>query len=305
VKVSLAITEYVRHKRELGFRYAQEERRLLRFSRFIGDVELSSMSSFPVARYLGTPEGNLPAWHENYLRLSRFFDYWTLRQEMPSFSMPPRPSRRRSLVRFHVYSLSELRSLLGAVEQCQSRSGCAVSSEPLKMLLILLYSTGMTIWEVIDLKIRDVDLKAASITVSNRKYGSRRLVPIGRDLAGMLGSYIDTEVSRNSDAPLLSNKTEHAFQGSQATYAFARLRKIAGIASAGDPFPPRLLDFRATFAVNRIRAWIAQGANLNRMLPALAAYMGMSGVGALDKYLDLTPESFASHIAVLSLSGRR
>ena len=38
--------------------------------------------------------------------------------------------------------------------------------------------------------------------------------------------------------------------------------------------PPRLHDFRYTFAVHRLTAWHKHGADLNRMIPALSVYMG-------------------------------
>jgi hypothetical protein len=59
-------------------------------------------------------------------------------------------------------------------------------------------------------------------------------------------------------------------------------------------------DLRITFAVHRITSWIRNGANLNRMLPALAAYMGQVGLGATDRYLLLTPERYRKQLDILS-----
>jgi integrase/recombinase XerD len=53
---------------------------------------------------------------------------------------------------------------------------------------------------------------------------------------------------------------------------------------------------RQTFAVHRITSWIRDGADLNRMLPALAAYMGQVGLGSTERYLLLTPERFRKHL---------
>jgi ribosomal protein S16 len=61
------------------------------------------------------------------------------------------------------------------------------------------------------------------------------------------------------------------------------------IQNDGDKHQPRLCDLRVTFAVHRITSWIKNGADLNQMLPALAAYMGQVGLGHTDKYLALTP----------------
>jgi hypothetical protein len=63
-----------------------------------------------------------------------------------------------------------------------------------------------------------------------------------------------------------------------------------------------LSDLRFTFAVHRITSWIRGGADLNRMLPALAAYMGQR-LGSTERYYHLTPERFKKHLKKLSSQG--
>jgi hypothetical protein len=84
-------------------------------------------------------------------------------------------------------------------------------------------------------------------------------------------------------------------------HSFDRVRKFANVTrNDGGKYQPRLCDLRVTFAVHRITSWIKNGADLNRMLPALAAYMGQVGLGHTDKYLSLTPERFHKHLSKLS-----
>src|ERR1700722_15198111 len=45
---------------------------------------------------------------------------------------------------------------------------------------------------------------------------------------------------------------------------------------------------------------IKGGADLNRMLPALAAYMGLVGLTATERYMALTPERFRKELSKLS-----
>ena len=63
---------------------------------------------------------------------------------------------------------------------------------------------------------------------------------------------------------------------------------------------PRMQDLRPTFAVHRLTSWIKQGVDMNRMLPALSAYMGYSGLVAAEKFLALTPERFRRQLRILS-----
>ena len=55
-------------------------------------------------------------------------------------------------------------------------------------------------------------------------------------------------------------------------------------------------DLRTTFAVHRLTTWLRQGADLNRLIPALSAYMGQCGLGSSERYLKLTPERFRTQL---------
>lgn len=83
--------------------------------------------------------------------------------------------------------------------------------------------------------------------------------------------------------------------------SFERLRRLAGIRRDDGPvYQPRMHDLRCTFAVHRIAAWFEQGADLNRMLPALAAYIGQVGLGSTERYLSMTPQRFRRQLIKLS-----
>lgn len=76
---------------------------------------------------------------------------------------------------------------------------------------------------------------------------------------------------------------------------FSDLRNQAGIVrSDGSSYQPRMHDLRSTFAVHRITSWIKEGKDLNRMLPALSAYIGQVGLISTERYLSLTPERLDS-----------
>ncbi len=75
--------------------------------------------------------------------------------------------------------------------------------------------------------------------------------------------------------------------------AFRNLRRLAGVQRYdGATYQPRMHDLRATFAVHRLTSWLRQGGDLNRLIPALSAYMGQVGLGSSERYLKLTPERF-------------
>jgi integrase/recombinase XerD len=93
----------------------------------------------------------------------------------------------------------------------------------------------------------------------------------------------------------------HALVTTSLIINFRKLRKMARVVRYdGSKDQPTMQDLRPTFAVHRITSWIRSGADLNRMLPALAVYMGHAGLGSTQKYLLMTPERFRKELNKLS-----
>ena len=56
--------------------------------------------------------------------------------------------------------------------------------------------------------------------------------------------------------------------------------------------PPRVHDFRHTFAVKRLNLWVREGKDFNACLPYLGMYLGHAHFTATDYYLHFVPEFF-------------
>ena len=66
----------------------------------------------------------------------------------------------------------------------------------------------------------------------------------------------------------------------------------AGISHGGRGKGPRVHDLRFTFACHRLRSWVAEGADVNALMPVLAAYMGHADTRCTEYYLRLTAELY-------------
>jgi integrase len=76
-----------------------------------------------------------------------------------------------------------------------------------------------------------------------------------------------------------------------AEVAFRRVRDSAGVLRHdGARYQPRLHDLRHTAAVHRLIAWYRSGADVQRLLPQLATYLGHVHIAGTQRYLTLTPE---------------
>jgi integrase len=56
--------------------------------------------------------------------------------------------------------------------------------------------------------------------------------------------------------------------------------------------PPRVYDFRHSFATKRLHDWYSAGKDINAFLPYLSAYMGHAHLSATAYYFHLVPDFF-------------
>ncbi len=198
------------------------------------------------------------------------------------------------LLKTHIYSQEELRNLLKATAEYETPR-TVLEEATLRTLLLLLYGAGLRIGEALALTRADVDLDAALLSIRESKFYKTRLVPIGPKLTAVLRTYADDGYQRghsnNPGAPFFVTRTGTAVTRGMAERAFVRLRNIAGIAREdGARYQPRLHDLRHSMALHRLLAWYREGADVQRLLPQLATYLGHVDVAATQRYLTMTPE---------------
>jgi integrase/recombinase XerD len=302
-----SIRTYVDRKRSFGFGYEKSARNLWSFSKQVGDVPLASVTPRQVSAFLNGPHTSTITWRAKYSLLRSFFEYWAARGMLPTSPMPLiRPPCLQTFVP-HVYSRSELRLLLRSTRFSQKRRACKIGSQTLRTLLLFLYGTGALKGEALRLGRRDVDLNRDLVTIRGNRFNRVRRIPIGPDLHKRLRRYVDSASQKgNQGKNFFANRDGSAIKVRILGKSFERLRRVSGIARHHETrYHPRIHDLRHTFAVHRLTAWFKQGADLNRMLPALSAYLGQVGLGSTERYLSMTPERFRKQLVKLSPNRRR
>ncbi|WP_321574817.1 tyrosine-type recombinase/integrase [Paraburkholderia franconis] len=161
-------------------------------------------------------------------------------------------------------------------------------------LLLLLYGTGLRIGEAVGLNLADVDLDSGILCIRESKFYKTRLVPTGPDLTSVLVQYA---AERNKwpplspDAAFLLTERGQRLSRAGAEYAFKQLRERAPVyRDDGARYQPRLHDIRHTYTVTRLVSWYREGADVQRLLPQLATYLGHVHIAATQRYLTMTPE---------------
>lgn len=159
----------------------------------------------------------------------------------------------------------------------------------------LMATTGMRIGEALALNLADVDLGAGVITVTG-KYGKKRLVPVHPSTVAALRDYLRR--SRNLATASDQNAFFLTFIGTRPRTgnlqrAFRSLTTVVELARRPGAGPPRLHDFRHTFATTTLARAHHDGADADARIAVLATYLGHVSPASTYWYLSNTPELLA------------
>lgn len=283
------------------------ERSLAALSTQVGGIPLARITPSQILTFLNTLNVSPITWEKKYHLLRRFFDFWVGRGEIGALPMPPKRKPSPRVFIPYIYTRTEIRTLLKSVRASQKGAWCSIDAETLRSFLIFLYGTGAMINEAVRLLLKDVDLEKGEIVIRGKQGNCPRILPIGEDLGKVLARYLAARCEKKTDSPqFFLDKKGEALNLNTLSTTFKRLRRVSGIRRQdGARYQPRMHDLRPTFAVHRITGWMRHDADLNRMLPALATYMGQTGLWSSDRYLSLTPDRFRSQLTKLSPERKR
>jgi integrase len=299
-----ALQEYLELRRGLGFKMHEAAVLLSRFVAFMVERRAPSITTRLALEWVEQATTVRPAERARRLVFVRGFarhrsatDPLT---EIPSASlMPYRTSRARP----YLYSEQDVRRLLAAALQMPTRW----PSTPLRpwvfhCLLGLLSVTGLRISEALDLKLEDVDLDQAVLTIRAAKFGRSRLVPLHPSTVTVLARYFRRRkkylAPSRSDYVFVSNRGTR-LDGGRVRKAFYALSRRIGLRAPGARNGPRLHDFRHRFAVRVLTHWYESGEDPARRLPVLSTYLGHVYVAGTYWYLSDAPELMAQAMARL------
>lgn len=293
MKLSEVAVLYVAHKQSIGMRFRTEQRILKSFCRAMGDIAIADVQANPVLAFISGTGPVTRFWHRKYEVLSGFYRSAISRGYCAVSPLPRLVPKRPPAFVPYIYSHDELRRLLEATSLCEHPC-CKVRAHTFRALILLLYGAGLRISEALALTLNDLDLSTALIQIRETKFYKTRLVPIGPDLVRTLTRYASQrkkDHSAQSDRPFFVSRMGNAIPPWTPDLIFGRVRRRAKVERHdGGRFQPRLHDLRHSFAVHRLTSWYRQGANVQRLLPQLATYLGHVDVAATQRYLTMTPE---------------
>ena len=288
------VEAYLVARRALGVLLDRQGRFLRQFVRETGNTPLSDVTPTAVASFLRGRGMPTATWRAKRASLAGLYRYAISRGFAAASPLPEHPPKLSPPQTPYVYSSAELQRLLDATAVL-NHPASRLQSMTYRMLLLLLYGSGLRVGEAIALRLSDIDLAQCLITVRNTKFYKTRLVPVGPRLSQQMAAYLDRRrllvIPEGEMSAFLCSRTGHSLHYTQVIKTFQRIRSAAGIVTpTGECKPPRLHDLRHSAAVHRVLAWYKAGKDVQGLLPSLATYLGHADIRSTQQYLQMTPE---------------
>lgn len=285
---------FLQEKRACGYVYHEPFRILHRLDDFLVQQGLETLE-LPrgLARnWLAKKPHESASTQQQRITLVRQFSKFLLRAGYPAYVPDPTLAARKSIFVPRMLTDEELRKFFRAVDTLEP-----TARSPLRHLIMpevfrLLYGCGFRVREVLNLRIRDVDLNQGIITVRQGKFRKDRLVPPALSLANRLRNYADHFENRKPDAIFFPGPNGRPFALRTVYTLFREMLLQCGIPHAGRGKGPRIHDYRHLFALHTLRRWYRNVEDLDAKLPLLATYLGHQHLSGTQRYLHLTAEIF-------------
>ena len=295
MKLREAIDQYVGWRRNHGSKFESETVIFNLFMKYVGtDIHCDKVTEDQVLGFLAGDRPPTGYRAVKYAAVSGFYSYAISRGYASTSPIPDNEPRRIRPRPPYIYSQKELFRLFGAIEASRKHS-IKLDAHTFRTLLLLLYGAGLRRSEAFKLSLEDVNLSAGVLSVRSSKFHKSRLVPVGPQLGKVLRDYAalraDRPAREGGHSAFLVNRDGTPLTKGGVAWAFAGLLRTAGIQNANTARRnPSLHSFRHSFAVHRVSAWYRQDADVQRLLPALSAYLGHTKLSYTQVYLSMTPE---------------
>lgn len=290
-----ALPEYLQLRRSLGFKLEDAGLLLPRFVAFLDQRGATHITTALALAWAQQPASVQPAeWARRLSCVRGFARYRSAtdaRTEVPPTGLLPHRSTR---ARPYLYSDEEVQRLLEVALALPT----TWHSTPLRPWLFhclfgLFATTGLRLSEALNLRLADVSLDEALLTIRDAKLGKTRLVPLHTSTTRVLADYLRRRqafFARPISSYVFVSRTGNRLDQAHVHRTFYALSRQIGLRGPQASHGPRLHDLRHRFAVRVLTQWYQAGEDAARLLPVLSAYLEHVRVQDTYWYLSAWPE---------------
>ncbi|MCD2346147.1 tyrosine-type recombinase/integrase [Clostridium guangxiense] len=284
----------VDQKHLLGYPYEESERILYNFDQFCiknfdTEVNLTKEIGLAWAQINHSEKNNS---FRNRLMPIRELARYMNRIGIEAYIIPVDLVKKGQRYIPHIYTKEELSSFFNVLDQIPYKRKFPLRHLVIPVIFRVIYCCGLRPSEARKLKVCNVNLKNGRLNILESKGHKDRVVILADDVLDLCKKYYKVK-------QLIFPQSEYFFPSSDGSmYTKGWMEKTFRICwvntgiqrSRGNP--PRVYDFRHTFATNRLYKWLNEGKDLTACLPYLSAYMGHAQLSDTAYYIHLVPEFF-------------
>jgi integrase/recombinase XerD len=289
----VALQDYLRVRRQLGFELKKDGRLLEDFVGFLEQAGAARISTELALAWAKLPEDAHPhRWRQRLGMVRRFARY--LATIDPDSEVPPEDllPARQPRVAPYIYTQAEIASLMDASRALSPPLRAATY----QTLIGLMASSGLRLGEALGLDRQDVDLERGTLHVRAAKQNKQREVPLHHSTSEALGRYSvlrDRHWPKTDRQAFFISRPGLPLTAKAVNGTFPRLIRRVGLEGRGARGRPRPHDLRHAFAVHTLLDWHREGVEVDRQMPLLSTYLGHSHPISTYWYLQAAPELLA------------
>ncbi len=173
----------IREKRSLGYKYHSSARTLYKFDQFClqyGCVDALITKHLTHAWIQKIPNESLATLHNRACVLRQLALYMT-RLGIQAYVLPKNALPKVPAYVPYIFSDKEIAALFQQADACHYCAQAPLRHHIMSLLFRLLYGCGLRVSEVLNLRLKDVDLHAGVLTVIDGKFNKDRLVPMSSE----------------------------------------------------------------------------------------------------------------------------
>ena len=294
--LSQAVDQYLEIRRALGTQFRGVDSVFHSFTDFAEREGAAHITTDLVLRWTQEQSSVSQATRAWWLQLVRGFAVWRSaidpRTEVPPKGILPGRYQRKPP---YIYSDGEIEQLIQAARRlppATALKGCTYAT-----MFALLSVTGMRVSEVLALDREDVMLEEGMLQVRHTKFDKSRLVPIHQSTTKSLAGYArrrDRIIQWPLDPAFFLSDRGTRVNKHSIRYNFAMISQRIGLRvppeNGRHGWGPRLHDMRHRFVVQTLVDWYRAGADVEREMPKLSAYLGHAHVNDTYWYIEAVPE---------------
>lgn len=286
------IARYIELKRSLGRSYAREYNIFKQLDKFLNTLK-SDLNAENFETWCHTQQYLSSGSRRK--KMQKIYQLCLYRQRMEPSCFIPNPSLfpiKHQPIQPHIFTENEVVGLYNEIEKMKSSHISPFRQENFRLGLILLYTTGLRLGELVRLTIGDYDATEHLLLIRESKFHKSRIIPLSKDAWNAIEDHLKIQKNRCSpiskELPLLLHNNHvgklRSYIPSNYSTVFNHLFRASNIRKPDGSFP-RLHDFRHSFAVNALLRWYREGVDVQSKLPMLSTYMGHCSVVSTHYYL--------------------